>query len=226
VIGNEAVWTVEPDETDKPALLGMDLVRLGLERGSTSAEALDTITQLLETHGSGGACAENDPSFTYHNSFLIASVDEAYVLETAGRHWVAERVTKGARNISNGLTIRTDYDLHSKGLHEYAVKQGMWDGKGKLDFAECFSEGGVDESPESRYACGSCLMNKHINGSLDVHAMQAILKDHESGICMHGSFETTASMVSELGSSGSARHWMTGKPHPCKSPFELQSCLL
>lgn len=76
VIGNEAVWTkVDIDPKDR-ALLGMDLVRLGLERGETSREALDVITNLLEEHGQGGPCAEDDPSFTYHNSFLICDFDE------------------------------------------------------------------------------------------------------------------------------------------------------
>lgn len=140
VIGNEAVWTVEPDEMEAPSLLGMDLVRLGLERGATAREALDSITQLLETHGQGGACAQNDPSFTYHNSFLIAAAHEAYVLETAGRHWVAERITIGTRNISNGLTIRTKYDLHSTDLHQHAAQRGLWDGKGELDFAQVFRD--------------------------------------------------------------------------------------
>ena len=54
VIGNEAVSTKVPNETDgtssAPAslLLGMDLVRLGLERSDTSQEACNVITFLLE----------------------------------------------------------------------------------------------------------------------------------------------------------------------------------
>lgn len=107
-------------------------------------------------------------------------------------------------------------------MHEHAKKRGLWDGEGELDFAKCFSEGGVETSPYSRQCQGECLMKKHKEGSLNVEAMMEILKDHESGLCMHGSFETTASMVSEL-TSKSAGHWMTGKPHPCKSTFELQS---
>ena len=36
VVGNEAVWTVEPEGPE--ALLGMDLLRLAAERGATAAE--------------------------------------------------------------------------------------------------------------------------------------------------------------------------------------------
>jgi secernin len=222
VIGNEAVWTKEPDRSETDSLLGMDLVRLGLERGDSARGALHVITSLLQEHGQGGPCAENDPSFTYHNSFLITDCREAYVLETAGKHWVAERVTSGVRNISNNLTIRTKFDLHSEGLHEHAKSRGLWDGSGELDFTQCFSEGGPELSPYSRQVMGTCLLQEHKQGALNAQAMMDILKDHESGICMHGSFETAASMVSEL-KANSSRHWMTGKAHPCKNPFELQS---
>ena len=56
VIGNEAVYAkIAPQK--EPALLGMDLVRLALERAADAAEALDVITTLLERHGQGGNCA-------------------------------------------------------------------------------------------------------------------------------------------------------------------------
>ena len=50
-----------------------------------------------------------------------------------------------------------------------------------------------------------------------------ILRHHESGICMHGEVQTTASMVSRLAGGDGAGvhvHWMTGAPHPCRSPFK------
>lgn len=216
VIGNEAVWTKVPEESEN-LLLGMDLVRLGLERGSTAGKAKDVVTNLVEEHGQGGPCAENDPSFTYHNSFLIADCTEAWVLETAGRHWAAQRITKGGRNISNGLTIRNDFDAASRGLKDYAKEHGLWDGLEPFDFAKCFSDGGPDESPYSRQGCGRTLLEKS-KGTLDYKAMIDILRDHESGICMHGGFETTSSMVSELRQDGS-QHWMTGMPYPCRSEF-------
>ena len=232
VIGNEAVWTkVEDENLSTERLLGMDLVRLGLERGSTSKEAMEVVTNLLETHGQGGPCAENDPSFTYHNSFLIADANEAWILETAGRHWVAQKVTTNTRNISNTLTIRTDYELCSDGLEEYAKRAKLWDGVRPLDWAKCFGEGAVEEceSRFSRQGCGRALLQKHDGeGTLNHKAMMEILRDHDSGICMHGGFETTASMVSELAKDGSHlnTHWMMDTPNPCRNRYTKQPVVL
>ena len=83
----------------------MDLLRLALERGATAEQAVEVIVELLERHGQVGPCSHEHPSFTYHNSFLVADRDGAIVLETAGRQWATETVTGRARSISNGLTI-------------------------------------------------------------------------------------------------------------------------
>ena len=204
VIGNEAVWSrVQPGP---PALLGMDLVRLGLERGDTAKHAADVIVELLEEHGQGGACAENDPSFTYDNSFLIVDAGEAWVLETAGTYWAAERVRAGHRNISNRLSIRENHDRRSIELAP------------TLDFAGHFSAATPDPESGSRELGVAELLRRH-DGSITPETMMAILGDHESGICMHGAFETTASMVSRLRPDGTAEHWMTGASFPCRASF-------
>lgn len=157
VIGNEAVWTNNNEgdsDARQKRLLGMDLVRyvplfyihfndkdyhnftsncarfsyrLGLERGNTAEESLDIITLLLEKYGQGGPCSELDDSHFYHNSFLIADSKEAWILETSGKLWAAEKISTGYRNISNGLTITTKIDKHSEGLHEKAKMMGLWD---------------------------------------------------------------------------------------------------
>ena len=70
-IGNEMVNTVDDPRAAPPALLGMDLVRLGLERAASADEALEVMTTLLERHGQGGVGdAVNDVS--YWSSFLVA----------------------------------------------------------------------------------------------------------------------------------------------------------
>ncbi|XP_071032751.1 secernin-2-like isoform X2 [Oncorhynchus clarkii lewisi] len=91
-IGNEAVWTREAIDPGE-ALLGMDLVRLGLERADSAWGAVSVITGLLEQHGQGGPCREDPAPFSYHNSFLLVDRNEAWVLETAGKLWVAQKVT-------------------------------------------------------------------------------------------------------------------------------------
>lgn len=103
--------------------------RLGLERGNTAEEAVDVITSLLECHGQGGPCTENDEDLYYHNSFIIADEKEAWVLETSGKFWAAERVNRGYRFICNGLTIKTRFTKHSIGLFEKASELGLWDKK-------------------------------------------------------------------------------------------------
>jgi secernin len=106
-IGNEKVFTVDDPRQAPPALIGMDLVRLGLERGRTAEEALQTMTALLERHGQGGVGDDVHDS-AYWSSFVIADPVSAWVLETSGRRWAARPVTGGVA-ISNRLTLGRDW---------------------------------------------------------------------------------------------------------------------
>lgn len=215
-IGNEAIWTKEP--YGGPALLGMDLLRLALERSTTADQALHVIIDLLETHGQGGGCAEHS-NWTYHNSFLIADQCEAWVLETAGKWWIAQQIRNGVRNISNNLSIRTDFDLAREGIIDHAVNQNYCSSKDEFDFACCFSETRFFEpSSYSREGFGFQFLNNR-SPDIDIQLMIDVLRDHSSGICMHGGFRTTASQVSWL-KSDSHLHWFTLSPHPCISVFK------
>jgi secernin len=106
-IGNEKVWTVDDPHAAPPGLLGMDLVRLGLERGTTAEGALDAVVALLEAHGQGGT-GEEGRDEPYWSSFLVVDGRGGWVLETSSRSWVAQPVGDGAA-ISNRLTVSTGW---------------------------------------------------------------------------------------------------------------------
>ncbi|XP_072332424.1 secernin-3 isoform X1 [Scyliorhinus torazame] len=221
-IGNEAVWGKEKPN-DKEALLGMDLVRLGLERSVTAEEAVDVLAGLLEKHGQGGNCMEDEAVFTYHNSFLIADKKEAWILETAGKYWAAEKVEEGVRNISNQLSITTKINKEHPEMRSYAKSQGWWDGKIEFNFTAVYSYQDSAKMTETgnRYCTGLQLLNKH-KGNITIEAMMDILRDKESGINMEGGFMTTGSMASILPMDSNLHciHFFTGTPYPERSVFK------
>jgi secernin len=218
VIGNEAVWTTEPYA--QTGLLGMDLLRLGLERGATAREALQLIVDLMEEYGQGGNCAEHF-AFNYHNSYLIADKDEAWVLETAGRYWVAERITSGTRSISNSLSIHGKGDLRHAELDRVPDVATQVANGGEFDFAQLFSEGGGGAlSPLSREGRVRQLCRRH-EGEFTVDTAKSILRDHKGNVCWHGDFETRGSQISALG-QGKNEHWFIEGPFPCQQKYRLK----
>ncbi len=233
VIGNEAIFSRVVNR--EPALLGMDLLRLGLERGGTAAEALAIMTRLLEQHGQGGPAGFRDKHFCYDNSFIIADAREAWVLETVARHWVAKRVTRFAA-LSNCLTLGTDFDRHSDGLHDFARQHGRWNGRGDLDFARCFDTrlipyfGGAHKRRELSLTCLSRSASTTVNFSRmathlrsHAHASDNPMLGSNADVCLHAAgyirrSQTTGSMISRL-ADNDARHVLTGTSAPCLSLF-------
>lgn len=221
-IGNEAVWGRE-EANGEEALLGMDLVRLGLERADTAEKAVDVITELLQKYGQGGSCLEDDSGYTYHNSFLISDRKEAWLLETSTKYWAAERVESGYRNISNQYGISTKIDKEHPEMREYARSKGWWDGKTVFNFGTVYSymTTGRIEASGSRYCEGKKLLGKS-NGSITAQTMMDILRDKESGINMEGIFMSTGSMVSVVPTDPNlpAVHYFTATPDPDRSVFK------
>jgi len=216
VIGNEAVWTTQP--YSESGLLGMDLLRLGLERGATALEALEIIVELLTEHGQGGNCAEHF-TMTYHNSYLITDKTEAWVLETASQYWVAEKITSGTRSISNNLSIRNKGDLrHPK--FDLAMKE---ESKTDFNFAQLFSMHDNEDalSPYSREGRVRQLCQQNEN-QFTVETAKTILQDHDGDICMHGEFETRGSQISIL-SKKNCKHMFTQGPFPCQEKYQLKT---
>ncbi len=233
-IGNEAVFTRVP--VAKTGLTGMDLLRLALERCKEAREALDFMTYLLGTHEQGGRCGYRNESFRYHSSFVIADPSEAWILETAGRFWVARRVRQVA-TISNVLSIQEEFDLISDDAFAHARDRGWCSSSKDFGFARCYGDRlyRVLTGGEQRRACTLGALGGS-SGRPSLEQLMAALRDHgghapRSGLrmtapCAHASWlptrhagQTTGSMVSRLSSLGSM-HWLTGTSSPCLSVFK------
>jgi secernin len=232
-IGNEAVFTRE--KYGAPGLTGMDMARIALERCQTSEEALEMLVKLLAEFGQGGNCGYEKP-FTYHNSFLIADQQSAWVLETAGPYWAAQKV-KDIYCISNGLTIGTDFDKYHPQLIRHAVAKGWCRNESGFNFRQCYSD------PLFTYFSGaqtrvnaSRAMLAAEKGAITVATMKRILRSHVPGmdgkqlnrnsvrsICMHGGGligdHTTGSYVAHL-RTDACTYWVTGASTPCLSVYK------
>jgi len=234
VIGNEGLHA-RTSAPEAEALVGMDLVRLALERAATAAEAVDVITTLLEQYGQGGDCGHLMQVY-YNNGFLLADAAEAFVLESVGREWVLERVAR-VRTLSNTYSIGRDAQRVSAGLLTM-IANGGWSLHAHPHYGDAISNPGREHigRARARLARSSALLNSRL-GSLGAGDMMNVLRDHDAGgassegahfanvtICMHAAGEdrpgqTTGSLVSELRGAGSI-HWVTGSAAPCTSIFK------
>ncbi|MHB8054002.1 MAG: C69 family dipeptidase [Candidatus Aminicenantales bacterium] len=238
-IGNEAVWSKMPLSRE-PGFTGMDMLRLALERSRTAGQAMETIIGLLRDYGQGGICGYRDKRLTYHNSFILADPDEAWVLETAGPLWAARRVAETA-SISNGLTIGEEIDRLHPDLISTARKRGWLKTGEEFHFARCYSDWFYTTfsacRPRRRRAL-ELIGEKH--GTFNAAAAMAVLRDHAGDdyrpdghflgnrVCAHAgnnlarkAMQTTASLVAYLKKEREeCAFWATGTAAPCTSIFK------
>lgn len=237
VIGNEGLGTHIP-VSPSPKLIGMEIVRLALERSKNAKEAVKVITDLISTYGQG--VFENDQNVrTYDNGYLIADPHEAYIVETAGHEWVVKKV-EGTEGISNIHSIGTNWDDISNSAISTAQSLNLQIDSPKLDFAKTFCDydSRFDGRGEFR-RLRSCTYLQNLENNISINEVISILRDHSDGenpnesqhfldtktICMHypnpnADGNTAASLVSELYSDNSQLdiHW-TSMYSPCLGIF-------
>jgi hypothetical protein len=198
-IGNEAIYTVLDPRAAPAALTGMDLVRLGLERGGSTDEAVAVIVDLLERYGQGGS--GHDPATgakAYWSSFLVADPERAVVIETSGRTWAVEEVER-VRALSNRTTIPA------------------------FDAAHRHPRQPVERLVDPRWHASRAVLAEQ---PVTVGALMQHLRSHDScaepgwSVCMHvdGVEETTSSMVAELHADGPSTAWML-LGSPCTTEY-------
>src|SRR5580704_2758129 len=207
VIGNEAVFT--KGSRGEKALLGMDLLRLALERAATADAAVSVIVELLERHGQGGPCSHERPGFTYDNSFLVVDPNGAVVLETAGREWAVESVTGPGRSISNGLTIPMFAKAHGNPTRTWVASASTRRRATQTSAGCATGPGDLMEALRGHGTAGGPRWSL-VHGGLVAPCV------HGGGIL--ASSQTTSSWVSDL--RHGSRHWATATSAPCTSVFK------
>lgn len=233
-IGNETVFGHEaPSEV---GLLGMDLVRLALERAATARQAVEILIDLIETHGQGGS-GFRGLEFPYNNAFLVADPTEAWILEALGRTWATRRC-HATDAISNHVSIAADWDRLAPNAANRARELGRAVTE-PLDFAATFRD--RDTIPpvmsEGRLRRSRGLLAA-ARGQITRGTLREILRDHDATgrrfvpgarfeeeqyhtLCMHqGVSRTAASLIAELDPSrqGPQTAWASfGRP--CASVF-------
>jgi len=238
-VGNEGVWTrpllemlteLQAGQDLPLGLTGMDLVRLALERARTAAEAVAVIGALLEEHGQlgSGLPTMGVPAGAYDNSYIIVDAKEAWILETAGREWVARRVDSGVASISNDLSIGAEFDLQSSRLISLAIEKGWWsESSGSaFDFAEAYRDPspigqGKTERSITRSEASRCLLEEQA-GAIDVPWMMRIGRDRSSAPPIDQAM-TASSCVAVLPTTGAGLPvfwWAPARPSvSCYIPF-------
>jgi secernin len=226
--GNAALFTRSMHEQENrtaSGLAGMELLRLGLERGKSAAAVVEHLVELLEEYGQWGSAVRglDHEAGSYDNAYLLADRAEAWVLETAGRRYIAERIETGTRSISNELTIRRHWDRGSRDIIEHALEAGWWK-KDASDFDFAHAYGDHEHYSRQVSHIRRCrtedLLRTH-QGDITEETMMRILRDHYEDtflggpqfnqylpdfqtVCMHDSpsgftwGDTATSVVAEL----------------------------
>ncbi|NLL56087.1 MAG: peptidase U34 [Clostridiales bacterium] len=203
-IGNEAVFTKSKGKKEKK-LLGMDMLRLALERAQTAKQAKEVILELLATYGQGGNCGY-DKNFYYDNSFLITDHNQGFIIETAGKDYIVKELNE-CGNISNRLSTDSQFaKKHTEPIftHFSGSKERLRLGAEKMHKANNL---------------------KDVFNVLRAHTenddKKLFTKGSVKSVCMHQSLlgdHTTGSMVVHYGKTISI--WITGSSAPCLSIFK------
>jgi secernin len=196
-----------------PALLGADLLRLGLERTASSAAAVALLVQLLDQHGQGGPDRYGRGSAAGGSRFLVADAREAWLLETAGRTWTCARLS-GARALCAAPL-----------LHQ-PCRTGT--APGAADFAAAQAARWRPALHAARWRQAAAQSRLDAAGAPDwaglLHQLRAHAPDPAgvTGLCRHAGWlhplQTTGSLLLRLAPDATHMLW-TGTSAPCLSIF-------
>jgi len=198
-MGNEAIYTKTFRENAKAykagkspqlGLLGMDVVRLALERSETAQETVDWVGKLVQKYGQFGSSvpgAGHDKG-GYDNSYVVADANQAWVVETYEKHWAALKLSGGTWAISNEPSITTKWDLSDANLVSYAIEKGWWPANRANEFnaALAYTDFHIPAQLSHNRAMRYRQLLNEKAGSVDLDWFKRILRDHYEDTFLKG----------------------------------------
>ena len=148
--------------------------RLIMERARTAREAVEMVGQLIDTYGQSGIVV----------AYLIADAEEAWVVETTPRHWVAKRVPDDGFHVqANQYTIEKEWDIASSDLVEYAESQGWYDNNsGEFSFRHIYGDPQrIDRPYDTVRELRATEILESKKGSISVKDLKTIMRSHYEG---------------------------------------------
>jgi len=234
-VGNERVYSAR-DLSGPAALIGMDLVRLTLERARTADEGVEVLAGLLRDHGQGGS-GDADQDDPYDSSFLLVDGRGGWVVETSGRDWAAAPFSAHAA-ISNRYTLGSNWTRSLGSLdsgesvdiwHQKSVDTRLADHRLAATTACSISNPGPAEAVATQRFHGTVPWGAPGGGDRP-EMPPSELGDDLSGVtvCLHipGYQATTAAMICSISADeGTTRVWAC-LGSPCCGvyvPFEFRA---
>ena len=142
--------------------------KLILERMESARRGVELIGELIDEYGQCGSPV----------AYCIADPEEAWLVETTYRHWIARRIPdEGLAVIANQYTIETEWDMMSDRLIDDAIDRGWYDVKdGPFNFKAAYMKPSDLDRPRNtsrEYQGRVALRDK--KGSITVEDVLSIL---------------------------------------------------
>ena len=167
-IGCNTMSTREDQIPRGTGIMRYEIRKLILERSKTSRDAVSLVGQLIDMY------SQCDSPVAY----CISDQNEAWVVETTYRHWVAKRIPDdGYHVIANQYTIETEWDIASDDLVGYAIEKGWYaPEEGSFNFKYIYGDQkNLDrEINTSREFQGKFMLNNKV-GSITVRDVLSVL---------------------------------------------------
>ena len=192
-VGNEAIFSSPKVKSEK--LLGMDLLRLGLEKGDDAASTAKTMIEYLETYGQGGSNDRSREEY-YNNMFLISDLNKALKLTIVEKEYSLERLNS-RYSISNKIPASEGVNkADSERSHNFSYREDiLYSRLGRGLERSRFTSRVLDEKSKSTQFQDIFRMLRHHEGDWR-HPSRGSNRD----ICMHAGplsrrFQTVNSFV-------------------------------